>query len=145
MILNSHDLIVLDTSVVVHVARDNQIGRAILQRYQLHRRDERPLMSSVTKGEIGALARWWGWGAGRLGRLQEILNELTMVSAGLPEVINSYSEIKAYSLKIGRPMGQNDMWIAATCVASGAELITTDTDFDWLHPHMIIRHYIQQP
>ena len=70
--MNSYlnDLFLLDTSAVVNIVRDNQTGRELLRRFNLLVRDEKPLISSVTQGEIGALAKWWGWGGRRLSRLQ---------------------------------------------------------------------------
>ena len=143
MIIDSNDLIVLDTSAVIHLVRDDATGREILRRFELRGRDEKPLISSITRGEIGAFAKWRKWGDRRLIRLQQILDEFVTVSAGLPDVINSYSEIKALSLSKGNPMSQNDTWIAATCVAVGAQLITNDKDFDWIHPDTLVRHYVQ--
>ena len=35
--------------------------------------------------------------------------------------------------------GDNDLWIAATAAATAAHLITTDADFDPLHPAYIRR------
>jgi tRNA(fMet)-specific endonuclease VapC len=41
-------------------------------------------------------------------------------------------------------MGKNDLWIAATARAASATLITTDTDFDHLHPVLVKRELIDQ-
>ena len=41
-----------------------------------------------------------------------------------------------------RIMGKNDLWIAATAMATGAELITTDKDFSHLDGHFLKVHYI---
>lgn len=32
-------------------------------------------------------------------------------------------------------MGKNNLWIAACALATGATLLTTDKDFDHLHPN----------
>ena len=39
-------------------------------------------------------------------------------------------------------MGDNDVWIAATAAAAGAYLLTTDKDFDHLHPTYVQREWI---
>ena len=57
-------LILLDTSVLVHIARDDSTGKAIEDKYGLTQRAERPLISSITKGEIFSLALLWNWVAG---------------------------------------------------------------------------------
>jgi tRNA(fMet)-specific endonuclease VapC len=36
-----------------------------------------------------------------------------------------------------RNMGKNDLWIAATAFLFGLTLVTTDHDFDHLHPDFI--------
>jgi tRNA(fMet)-specific endonuclease VapC len=37
---------------------------------------------------------------------------------------------------------QNDLWIAATAAATGALLLTTDRDFDDLHPGSLRREWV---
>ena len=49
-------------------------------------------------------------------------------------VMDRYADIDAFSEKKGRRMGNNDAWIAATTAAADAYLLTTDRDFDHLHP-----------
>ncbi len=39
-------------------------------------------------------------------------------------------------------MGKNDVWIAAAAHVTGARIITTDTDFDHLHPGFLVRDYL---
>lgn len=39
-------------------------------------------------------------------------------------------------------MGKNDLWIAAAAAATGATLLTTDGDFDWLDPLFLARHRV---
>ena len=36
-------------------------------------------------------------------------------------------------------MGKNDLWIAASAAVTGAILMTTDKDFNHLHPGLIER------
>jgi tRNA(fMet)-specific endonuclease VapC len=45
-----------------------------------------------------------------------------------------YGEIDAWSLSVGRKMGKNDVWIAARARVTNTTLLTTDCDFDPLHP-----------
>ena len=141
---NGRDLIVLDTNVLVHTLRGNSTGLEIERRFQLIKRYERPIISTVTLGEIFGLARRWNWGERKMQRLNELLNEFVHVDAGRAEVVSAYSDVYVLSWRSGNTMAQNDMWIAATCLASGAHLVTTDGDFDWLHPEVIVRHHIQQ-
>jgi tRNA(fMet)-specific endonuclease VapC len=62
-----------------------------------------------------------------------------------PEVLAAYAEIDHYSEKVvkpAHPMGQNDMWIAATAHVLNCELVTTDKDFDHLHGQKLRRRWI---
>ena len=143
MTLGARDLVVLDTSVVIHLARDDATGREIERQFSLAQRVERPLISSVTRGEAGGLGRYRNWGIQRMSRLEGILDELVTVDAGRSQVVEAYSELYAMSRHSGHPMGNNDLWIAATCVAARAHLITNDTDFDWMHPQILRRYYVK--
>ncbi len=57
-------------------------------------------------------------------------------------MISAYVEIDDYSRRHGRVMGKNDVWIAATARVTEATILTTDKDFDHLHPHLITREYV---
>lgn len=49
----------------------------------------------------------------------------------IPERAGDHSSrVKHLRQKQGRPMGENDLWIAATARALGATLVTRDQDFD---------------
>ena len=39
-------------------------------------------------------------------------------------------------------MGKNDLWIAATAFVTKATLLTTDKDFDHMHPAFLQRDWI---
>ncbi len=136
-----NELILLDTNVLIHLVRGNEIGQRIDTNYQLRARLERPLISIITVGESFALARKFKWGKTKVDQLKELLRELVVVDIHA-SVLEKYAEISDYLENIGQPMGQNDMWIAATASASNSWLLTTDTDFDRLHPTLIRREYV---
>ena len=48
------------------------------------------------------------------------------------EVAKSYGKIKASLKEKGKPIPENDIWIAATCHAADLTLITADSDFDFV-------------
>ncbi len=71
-----------------------------------------------------------------------------LIKANSIPIINNYGIIDAYSqgklkekpLPKGmsvRNMGKNDLWIAASAMASKATLLTTDKDFEHLHNQFI--------
>lgn len=135
-------LILLDTSVLVHLARNDPLGQRVTADHDLTGRSLRPLISVVTVGEMFALARKWSWGQGKIETLKGIIANLTVVDIRPQPVIDRYAEIDAYSEQLGRAMGNNDAWIAATAAAAPAWLLTTDKDFDHLHPHFVQREWI---
>ena len=48
----------------------------------------------------------------------------------LPEAVaDVYARIKYEAEREGSSVGENDLWIAATALAAGAALVTSDTDF----------------
>jgi tRNA(fMet)-specific endonuclease VapC len=53
--------------------------------------------------------------------------------------MEAYAVIDASSKSMGVTMGKNDLWIAAAAHVTGFELITTDSDFDHLHPDFLSR------
>jgi tRNA(fMet)-specific endonuclease VapC len=130
----SGQLIALDTNVLVDVLRNNAYGQYIANEYGLTTRPERPLFSTVTEGEILGLAKApkWKWGPKKLDDLQDLLDQLVRIDAGLPEVVSAYSDLYALSFDTGNPTGENDLWIAATTKATNSVLITRDKDFDWM-------------
>ena len=48
------------------------------------------------------------------------------------EIAKSYGIIKASLKSKGKPIPENDIWIAATCHAADLTLITADSDFDFV-------------
>jgi predicted nucleic acid-binding protein len=61
-----------------------------------------------------------------------------------PDILTAYGELDDLSNRAGRSMGKNDVWIAATAKVSDATLLTTDGDFDHLHPTHINRIRIDE-
>jgi tRNA(fMet)-specific endonuclease VapC len=57
-------------------------------------------------------------------------------------VVVAYGEIDTASHSFGHKMGKNDLWIAATARVLGLTLLTTDKDFDHLHPTWVDREWV---
>lgn len=137
-----NELILLDTNVLIQLVRGNEIGKRIDANYQLRARLERPLISVITVGESMALARKFKWAEKKVSELQKLLGELVIVDINHASVLSKYAEINDYLESNGQPIGQNDMWIAATAMAANAWLLTTDTDFDRLTPINLKREWV---
>jgi predicted nucleic acid-binding protein len=100
----------------------------------------------VSHGELWALARRNNWGENKRSFVRRnILDNVVTVELSQP-VIDAYVELDYASSSHptgARNMGKNDLWIAATARAAGATLITTDKDFDHLHPALIKRELFE--
>jgi tRNA(fMet)-specific endonuclease VapC len=136
------DLYLLDTNILVHYVRSDEVWGRIQARYSLLMVDPRPMICVVTVGELRSLALQFNWQAARLNQMDFILNYFDWSNIDRRSVLNAYALIDAHTRSAGREMGKNDLWIAATAHALGARLMTTDRDFDFIHPAFIHREWI---
>ena len=132
----------LDTNILLAYVRGGNLGEYVEREYALSASPFRPFVCVVSIGEIKALAARRAWGEKRLARLSKLVEELTWVELGDPEVLEAYVDVVN-----ARPRGwtirDNDRWVAAVARATGARLLTTDTDFDYLAEAGILqRDYI---
>lgn len=135
-------LILLDTNIILQLVRNNMMSQQLESDYRLISRPNGNLISYVTVGEIYALSLKFGWGKEKIVRLNAILDDLVIININEPNIVDNYARINYFSEKIMKPartMGQNDIWIAATAKTLGAYLMTTDNDFDHLHPKYLQR------
>jgi predicted nucleic acid-binding protein len=109
--------------------RNDATGQAIDKAFQLSQRPEKPILSTIVEGELRALAASWSWGPNKLTQLETAFAEMVRVSAGEPEIVKSYGSLYAQQSAIGKKVGENDMWIAATAMAIDGVVLTCDTDF----------------
>ena len=137
-------LILLDTGVLIHLARKDPTGKAVEEEHELSTRPDRPLLSSVVEGEVLGFALWRGWGPARMRGLSVLFDRLARVDARPPEIVRAYAELFAMGRRSGKPCGQNDLWIAATAKVVNAVLLTCDRDFDWLHPEHVEVCYVSE-
>lgn len=139
-----NELLFLDTSIVIHLIRGNDIANRVDAQFRIRRRADRPLISTVTIGECLSIVHQFRWGAAKSLALESLLQEFVVVGIDSRPVLERYGEFHSWTRSIGRTLGHNDLWIAATAAATGAHLITTDTDFDPLHPDHIRRTVIAE-
>jgi len=137
MSLPSGRLLLLDTCILVHLVRDDAEGKRLESRYWLSRRGERPLISTITEGEIRGLALGWGWGPQKLQELDRLVGELISLPPATRDIVDAYAMLYHDATRRGHAAGENDLWIAATARAVGAVLLTVDKDFDWMHPDYV--------
>lgn len=130
-------LFLLDTGIVLHAVRGSGLWLHVDATFQLRHQPYRPLISAITVGEALALAARNGWGEEKRRKLESLLRELVILDINVEAILRAYADLDLATRR--RPIGDNDLWIAATACATGAHLITTDTDFDVLHPHLLQR------
>ncbi len=138
-------LYVLDTNVLVHLCRDDPLGRYVDATYNLRDQAYRPVICIVTHGEALSFAELNGWGESKRQKLAQLLDNLVTVDISVPAVLGAYAELDVASqrhLRGARNMGKNDLWIAAVARVVEGTLLTTDRDFDHLHPGLIQREYV---
>lgn len=128
--------IVLDTNILVYLLRGGAAGVKLTAAYDLAARRPRPIVPVVVKGEIKSLAGKLGWGTNKHDALDSLLRELPTADISSEVVIGAYARLDNESGALGRKMGKNDLWIAAIAAVQNAVLLTTDNDFDHLHPSL---------
>lgn len=133
----SGEQLVLDTNILVHWLRGKAAGQTLRAAYGLDQRRPRPVVPVVVKGEIRSLGIRLGWGENKLAMLDAVLRDLLALDISSEDVIAAYARIDAESHARGRRMGKNDLWIAASASVLGAVILTTDADFDHLHPSIV--------
>lgn len=133
----------LDTGVLLLLVRGGAIGQRLDSSFALRSSAFRPLICSVSVGELWALAEIRGYGTDKRRAVQLVIDNTVVVDINDPIVVAAYVEV--YKVLHRHPTGSrtsiggNDMWIAAATRAANATLLTTDKDFDPLHPSVIQR------
>lgn len=135
--------ILLDTNVLIHLTRGGVASERLESRYGLSSRSLAPWISVVTVGELLAFAERNNWGKRRVEALRQMISNLVIVDIRGEAVLQAYATVDTHMKRSGTRMNeQNDVWIAATAAATGAVLLTTDRDFDALHPAHLQREWI---
>jgi tRNA(fMet)-specific endonuclease VapC len=135
-------IILLDTNILILLARGKALALKIEAEFKLTERPERPLICVVSVGEALAIARKHAWGGDKLARLQELLRNVVVADINATRVLDRYSQVKVSLEQRGFSLSDNDKWIAAVSGVTGAVLLTTDKDFDPLHPDLVERVWL---
>lgn len=140
---------ILDTNILMAYLKANTVlFNKVSEDNKLNDEDAFIMISSITKGEMLSLALQNNWGERKVSSLSKLLNEFVIIDIGGNDelLLNAYAEIDAFSLQrhstkklkgSAKPMGKNDMWIAATAFATNATLLTTDGKFMHLDKEFI--------
>jgi len=112
----------LDTNICIYIAKHNP--PAVRARFAQHTADEL-VMSVITLGEL----RFGAEKSQSQERAMAVISQLQSVIqiAVLTEAVGDhYGQIRANLHKIGQPIGNNDLWIAAHARAEGWVLVTNN-------------------
>lgn len=146
---------VLDTGMVLGYIRGAGYAEYADKHFSVSTPPNIAVVSVVTIGEIYSLSVQFGWGSEKQRKLKEVLSKLPVVDINHSEILERYAEIDAFSQgkhpskrlpqgMTSRNMGENDVWIAATCSVLGGILLTTDHHFDHLKDIFLNLEYIDQ-
>ena len=113
---------VLDTNVCIAFLSGSD---AAVRRQLLALPRESVALCSVVKAELLYGARNSGRVEENLARLERFFAPLHSLPFG-DEAAERYAVLRAYLRREGRPIGGNDMMIAATVLAADATLVTRD-------------------
>jgi len=112
----------LDTNICIYIAKQKPIS-------VLHKFQEIEIgsvgMSTVTYGEL----LYGAQKSHSTKKTLKILQELTSLIPPLPipiDAANHYGEIRSKLEKKGRPIGNNDLWIAAHALAMDLVVVTNN-------------------
>ncbi|MEH2319388.1 type II toxin-antitoxin system VapC family toxin [Nostoc sp.] len=112
----------LDTNIIIalfanDIAVNNQLGNA-----------EEIFIPSVAIGELFYDARKLGRSPGNLERIEEFIVRNTVIGCDV-ETARQYGEVKNKLRLKGRPLPENDIWIAAIAIQYNLILVTRDAHF----------------
>lgn len=112
----------LDTNVVIALFAQNDAVRAKL------RAADETYVSSVVVGELYYGARKSANPEPNIARIDEFAASVTVLGTDL-DTARRYGEIKMTLQAKGRPIPENDIWIAAACRQHDLVLATRDDHF----------------
>lgn len=116
--------LVVDTNVLINILDKGRTQPKVLSRY------DGLIVSPVVLGEYRAGLQETRHGQSMLTKLFEYLRKLSVEVAHVTDrTAEMYAKIYQALREKGRPIPQNDMWIAATALEHGADLATLDEHF----------------
>ncbi len=107
------------------------------QLYSRHVVDKIPAISFVTVGELlfGAIKR--NWGPARLADLRFRIRNAVVLPYDLA-LSETYAGLKAHLYLSGRPIADNDLWIAASAIRHSLPLISNNRDHFERIPELVL-------
>ena len=109
----------LDTNIVIAMLAEE---RAVIQGLEMA---EEVFLSSIVLGELYFGARKSSRSEANVARLDRLASNSTVLSCDI-KTARYYGEVKDGLRRKGRPIPENDVWIAAVALQHGLTLVTRD-------------------
>lgn len=132
----------LDTNILLERIRDSPLWQEARDRANLDLRSTRAYIPAICAGELLAIRERNEWGPERRAIQKQLFRDFPIAPIARSRIWHSYALIQCWTQgvsvaaprqapppKQSRPMGMNDLWIAATVHASGGALLTADRGF----------------
>ncbi len=98
-------------------------GHSLAPKYEKHVKGKKLALSFITVGELLTWPRLKGWGEAKTKELESRITRAGVIP--YDELLcQTYADLRAQLLKVGRPVPDNDLWIAATAVRHSIPLIS---------------------
>lgn len=111
--------VLLDTSIVIdHFRGDPRIGQALETAAPLY-------LPTVVLGELYYGAFCSGYRHKKLEQVRRFLRAAIVIGTGA-QTSEAYGRIRAELAEAGRPIPENDLWIAALAIQHDCRLVTRD-------------------
>jgi tRNA(fMet)-specific endonuclease VapC len=112
----------LDTNIIIALfASDASVMQSLAQADEV-------FIPSIALGELHYGARKSGRSQENLGRIEELVTNSTIVECDA-DTARQYGDVKNRLRLKGRPLPENDVWIAALALQYGLTLVTRDAHF----------------
>jgi predicted nucleic acid-binding protein len=98
-------------------------GHTLASQSDKHTKGKKLALSFVTVGELLTWYKIRGWGPTKIAELERRIGLTGVIPYDLT-VCETYADLKAKLLKAGKPVGDNDLWIAATAIRHSIPLIS---------------------
>ena len=132
------EAVLVDTDVFSYLM--NGTGYASV--YKPHVQGKLVAVSFVTVGELYFGAYRKSWGAERIADLKDKLRSVSIVPYD-EAVCRTYAEIKSAMQSKGKPVADNDLWIAACAIRHGIPLVSNNAKHFADIPGLILRSETQ--
>jgi tRNA(fMet)-specific endonuclease VapC len=126
MLNNSNNPVLIDTDVLSYLYNEHSLAENYLKILEGHH----GLVALQTFCEMRYGAFLNGWGKRRLDRLENFLDDYTMIEPNNETGI-LWAKLRVQVRQIGRHIARSDAWIAATALEYKVALVTHNVkDFD---------------